>query len=112
MIHFLILFTSGQSPVDPKTGDITGNDIESQAKQVMENLDAVWKEAGSSLDTIFDFNRDGKIDYKDQITEMMIHSDKESDIKASNYSQVPQKGNIKLGCLFMIIIIFIISLIL
>lgn len=41
MIHFLILFTSGQSPVDPKTGDITGNDIESQAKQVMENLDAV-----------------------------------------------------------------------
>ena len=45
-----MLFTSGQIPVDPKTGEIVGDDIETQAKQVMENLAAVLKEAGSSFE--------------------------------------------------------------
>ena len=45
-----VLFTSGQIPVDPATGEITGNTIEEQAEQVMENLGAVLKEAGSSFE--------------------------------------------------------------
>ena len=45
-----VLFTSGQIPVDPATGEITGNNIEEQAEQVMENLGAVLKEAGSSFE--------------------------------------------------------------
>lgn len=36
-----ILFTSGQIPLDPKTGEVVGADITAQAKQVMENLVAV-----------------------------------------------------------------------
>lgn len=36
-----ILFTSGQIPLDPKTGEVVGTDITTQAKQVMENLVAV-----------------------------------------------------------------------
>ena len=36
-----ILFTSGQIPVNPATGEIAGDTIEAQAEQVMKNLDAV-----------------------------------------------------------------------
>nr|WP_294525181.1 RidA family protein [uncultured Blautia sp.] len=45
-----VLFTSGQIPVDPATGEIVGDTIESQAEQVMKNLDAVLKEAGTSFE--------------------------------------------------------------
>ncbi|MGN0267769.1 MAG: RidA family protein [Lachnospiraceae bacterium] len=44
-----ILFTSGQIPVDPETGEIAGDTITSQAEQVMKNLDAVLKEAGTEF---------------------------------------------------------------
>ena len=45
-----VLFTSGQIPVDPATGEINGNTIETQAEQVMKNLGEVLKEAGSSFE--------------------------------------------------------------
>ena len=44
-----VLFTSGQIPVDPATGEIAGETIEAQAEQVMKNLVAVAEEAGTSL---------------------------------------------------------------
>lgn len=44
-----ILFTSGQIPVDPKTGEIAGDTIIAQAEQVMKNLAAVLKEAGTEF---------------------------------------------------------------
>ena len=44
-----ILFTSGQIPVDPVTGELAGDTIQIQAEQVMKNLDAVLKEAGTSF---------------------------------------------------------------
>ena len=45
-----ILFTSGQIPVDPATGELAGDTIQIQAEQVMKNLDAVLKEAGTSFE--------------------------------------------------------------
>ena len=45
-----VLFTSGQIPVDPATGEISGDTIETQAEQVMKNLGEVLKEAGSSFE--------------------------------------------------------------
>ena len=45
-----ILFTSGQIPVDPATGELAGDTIQVQAEQVMKNLDAVLKEAGTSFE--------------------------------------------------------------
>ena len=45
-----VLFTSGQIPVNPATGEINGNTIEAQAEQVMKNLGEVLKEAGSSFE--------------------------------------------------------------
>lgn len=44
-----LLFTSGQIPVDPKTGEIAGTDISAQAEQVMQNLAALLEAGGASM---------------------------------------------------------------
>ena len=41
-----LLFTSGQIPADPATGEITGDNIKVQAERVFENLRAVLEAAG------------------------------------------------------------------
>jgi 2-iminobutanoate/2-iminopropanoate deaminase len=46
------IFVSGQIPVRPDTGMVAGSDIESQARQVIQNLDAILKAAGSGLDKV------------------------------------------------------------
>lgn len=40
---------SGQIGLEPETMEFAGDDIESQAKQVMQNLEAVLKQAGSDF---------------------------------------------------------------
>ncbi len=45
-----LLFTSGQRPMDPATGKILEGSIEDQAHQVFKNLEAIAKEAGTTLD--------------------------------------------------------------
>lgn len=47
-----LIFTSGQIPLDPKSGTIVKGDIKVQAKQAIENLKAILEEAGSSLENI------------------------------------------------------------
>ena len=42
-----LIFTSGQIPVDPDTGEIVEGGIEVQTEQVFTNLKAVLEEAGS-----------------------------------------------------------------
>jgi 2-iminobutanoate/2-iminopropanoate deaminase len=44
-----LIFTAGQIPIDPETGGIAGNDIQTQTRQVLENLGAVLSAAGSDL---------------------------------------------------------------
>ncbi len=46
------VFTSGQLPIDPKTGEIVSGGIEAQTRQVLENLKAVLAEAGAGLDAV------------------------------------------------------------
>ena len=43
-----MIYTSGQIPLDPATGAVVGDDIRTQAQQVMKNLSAVLTAAGSS----------------------------------------------------------------
>lgn len=47
-----LLFTSGQVPLDPATGEIVGSTIEEQTEQVFKNIKAILEEAGSSLDKV------------------------------------------------------------
>ena len=46
------IFVSGQVPRDPVTGDLIGNDVESQTAQVVKNLERVLNAAGASLSDI------------------------------------------------------------
>ena len=44
-----LVFTSGQIPINPETGNIDATTIEAQTHQVCKNLKAVLEQAGSSL---------------------------------------------------------------
>lgn len=43
------VFVSGQIPLDPATGELVGGDVAAQTRRVLQNVQAVLHEAGSSL---------------------------------------------------------------
>lgn len=47
-----MLYVSGQLPVNPLTGRIEAEGITAQTEQVMRNIEAILKEAGSSFERI------------------------------------------------------------
>ena len=47
-----LVFISGQVAFIPSTGELNNNTFESEVNQVIDNLDAICKEAGGSLDNI------------------------------------------------------------
>lgn len=48
-----LVYTSGQIPLDPATGQIVGgDDVTAQTEQVMKNLEAVLEAAGSGFDRV------------------------------------------------------------
>ena len=52
VIHNGLVYTSGQIPIDPQTGNLHGTDIETQTEQVMNNLSHVLKACGSDLSQV------------------------------------------------------------
>lgn len=52
VVHNDIVYCSGQIGLDPETMEFVGDDVESQAKQVMKNLEAVLEEAGSGFNKV------------------------------------------------------------
>ena len=46
------VFISGQIPIDPATGDLVEGDVNKQADRVLQNLRAILKAAGSSLEKV------------------------------------------------------------
>lgn len=51
-IYGNLIFTSGQVPLDPATGEIVGATVEEQTEQVFKNIKAILEEAGSSFDNV------------------------------------------------------------
>ena len=47
-----LIFTSGQLPLNPKTGKIVSGGIEAQTKQSILNLQSILKEGGSDLSQV------------------------------------------------------------
>ena len=52
MISGNLVYSSGQIPLSPETGDVVGNDIAAQTEQVISNLKAVLEAGGASLTTV------------------------------------------------------------
>ena len=47
-----MIFVSGQVPIDPQTGNVVEDDAAVQAKRSMDNIAAVLKEAGATMENI------------------------------------------------------------
>ena len=45
-----LVFTSGQIPINPATGEVITGDIREQTERVMQNLEAVLSAAGSGFE--------------------------------------------------------------
>ena len=52
VVHGGVAYLSGQIPLDPATGQIIAGDIAAQTERVLENLKAVLKAAGASLESV------------------------------------------------------------
>ena len=46
------LFISGQICIDPATGSLKNKDVQEEARQVMQNLEAILKEAGLGFNDV------------------------------------------------------------
>ncbi len=46
------IYTSGQIPLDPVSGEMVGSDVQTQTHRVLQNLSAVLQSAGSSLKSV------------------------------------------------------------
>jgi 2-iminobutanoate/2-iminopropanoate deaminase len=47
-----MIFTAGQVPIDPATGQLVAGDIKAQTRQVLENLKAILEAGGATLATV------------------------------------------------------------
>jgi len=47
-----LLFTAGQIPIDPRSGEMAAGGIREQTRQALENLKAVVEAGGSNLDRV------------------------------------------------------------
>jgi len=52
IIHGHMVYTAGQIPLLPGSGDLLQGDIAEQTEQVLKNLRAVLQAAGASLETV------------------------------------------------------------
>ena len=46
------VYTAGQIALDPQTGQLVGNDIKTQTRQVFNNLKSILEQAGTSLSNV------------------------------------------------------------
>ena len=52
LVHGGIVYTSGQIPLCPDTGEMVGVNVKQQCEQVIRNLAAVLEKAGASLESV------------------------------------------------------------
>jgi 2-iminobutanoate/2-iminopropanoate deaminase len=46
------VYTAGQIPIDPSTGNVVAGDIKAQTARVMENLKAILEASGSNMERV------------------------------------------------------------
>lgn len=94
-----LVFTSGQLPIDPSTGELITDDIKLATKVSLENVKAILEEAGSSFEKVIkvtvyvtnmdDFSKINEV-YAEYFTE---HKPARSLVEVS---QLPKSGLIEI----------------
>jgi len=56
VVYSGLIFVSGQGGIDPRTGALSGSDLESQTEQVLRNIQSILRAAGSDLDCVLRCN--------------------------------------------------------
>lgn len=51
-----LVYTAGIVGTDPATGQVAADDVKSQTRQTLENIKAILKAGGTSLDNVFKVN--------------------------------------------------------
>lgn len=51
-VHDGTVYVSGQVGIDPETGELVEGGVEAEARQALENVEAILDAAGSSLDDV------------------------------------------------------------
>jgi 2-iminobutanoate/2-iminopropanoate deaminase len=52
VLHNDTLYVSGQIPLNPENGELVKGDIKKETKQVMDNIEAILKEAGMTFENV------------------------------------------------------------
>jgi 2-iminobutanoate/2-iminopropanoate deaminase len=47
-----LVFTSGQIPINPETGELIASDVKEAAKQSLNNIKAILEAAGTNIDNV------------------------------------------------------------
>ncbi|HLR34116.1 MAG TPA: RidA family protein [Tissierellales bacterium] len=100
-----IVYTSGQLPINPSTGELLKGDIEKETIQCLENVIAIVKEANGALEDIVKVNiYVTNIDNFSKINE--IYSEYFSEHKPARslveVRRLPQDGNIEIEAIAII----------
>lgn len=100
-----IVYTSGQLPIDPESGELLKGDIEKETKQCLENVKAIIEEAEGTLADIVkvnvyvtnmdNFSRINKV-YGEYFTD---HKPARSLVEVS---KLPQNGDIEIEAIAII----------
>ncbi|WP_416197715.1 MAG: Endoribonuclease L-PSP [Sporanaerobacter sp.] len=100
-----MIFTSGQLPIVPETGELITNDIKKETRQSLENVKAILNEAGATLEdvvkvTIFisDMNKFGEINevYGEYFKD---HKPARSCVEVA---KLPKNGNVEIEAIAVI----------
>jgi 2-iminobutanoate/2-iminopropanoate deaminase len=99
-----IIFVSGQLPIDPKTSKLIEGDMQAQTRLVIDNIEAVLKKAGSSLQHVLRvdiFLKDLKRDFKSVNEEYARRfiSNPEPARQTVQVSELPLGAPIEMSCI-------------
>lgn len=99
-----LLFVSGQLPVDPATGEIVKGDIRVLTNRVLDNIEAILKEGGSSMQQVVRvdiFLKDLKADFVPMNEEYAKRFNPEAPParQTVQVSELPKGAAIEISCI-------------
>lgn len=101
------IFVSGQLPINPKTGAVIEGDIQLMTAQVIDNLEAILKEGGSSLEKVVQcqvFLTDIKVDFSmmNEVYAKRFNSTIPPARTTVEVSELPLRSRIEIACMAMV----------